>query len=487
MSFRRLSFHTAIMSFSNVLRMLAQLFVVPILARFLAPEDYGVVALAMPFVLFAMMFADAGIALSLVRGAPFGHSAWSTCFWLSSLLGLALSAVIAGLGPLAAWLFEEPRLGPIVMVLACVIFLQAITTVPGATLHKQEKFVHIAGIEIASMLISIALTLWAAINQWGAWALVMQQLSQYSVRLVLTLVFSRYMPRRIWQLGEALEHLRFGRDVLGVRLMDFVTHSADNWIVGYARGAAATGIYTMALMFCRLPGRLISGPLDYVTFPLLSAYKQNLTFLRDIYIFLTRGLAIIVFPAMGLVAAAHEPFFRILLSEKWAESGYLFMLIAPAMALQAVVGLSGSLLFALGRTDLNLRRALEMCILRTGALLVSVWFGLEWVAIAITLSILCYFPRYMYLVLPTIECSYTRLLRTFAWPLLSTTAAVLLYWQLDRQLSYSDWGHLAVAGGLMVAAMGVSMLIQLRTLQHEAQLLHQPAAPPSGDPMTPAP
>jgi O-antigen/teichoic acid export membrane protein len=77
---------TAAMSSVNVLRILAQFIAIPILSRLLSPTDYGLVGIAMPFVLFAMMIADAGVGMSLVRTPAKDREEWSTCFWLSVLL-----------------------------------------------------------------------------------------------------------------------------------------------------------------------------------------------------------------------------------------------------------------------------------------------------------------------------------------------------------------------------------------------------------------
>ena len=65
------------------------------------------------------------------------------------------------------------------------------------------------------------------------------------------------------------------------------------------------------------------------------------------YLFITRVLATLLFPVIGMVAAAHQPVFKILLSEKWSMSGDLFVLLAPACALQAVAALSGTVRMAL--------------------------------------------------------------------------------------------------------------------------------------------
>ena len=75
--------------------MLAQLLVIPVLSRLLSPEDYGLVAMAMPFVLFTMCFTDAGVGQSLIRTSREERDVWSTSFWLTVLLGLGLMTIIA--------------------------------------------------------------------------------------------------------------------------------------------------------------------------------------------------------------------------------------------------------------------------------------------------------------------------------------------------------------------------------------------------------
>src|SRR5437879_118077 len=108
MSIRQIIRGTALISSMNVLRLLVQLFSVPVIARFLTPEEYGLAAMAMPIILFVMMLADAGLGASLVRTGKADQRVWHTCFWLSSILGLVLASGIALLSPVAGMLLNEP-------------------------------------------------------------------------------------------------------------------------------------------------------------------------------------------------------------------------------------------------------------------------------------------------------------------------------------------------------------------------------------------
>jgi O-antigen/teichoic acid export membrane protein len=80
MSIRRIAQGTALIGCINVVRLFVQFFSIPVLARLLAPADYGLAAMAMPVILLLMMIADAGLGSSLVRTGATDGPAWHTCF-----------------------------------------------------------------------------------------------------------------------------------------------------------------------------------------------------------------------------------------------------------------------------------------------------------------------------------------------------------------------------------------------------------------------
>ena len=155
MALRKVAFGTAAIAGVNIARMGAQFIVVPILSRILSPSDYGLVAMAMPFVLFTMMFSDAGVGQSLVRTDHAEKSVWSTSFWLTMMLGLGLALVIVASAPIAALFFGEPRLTAIIMSLSIVVLMQAGATIPEASLRQKQRFGTIAWTEIVSILAGI--------------------------------------------------------------------------------------------------------------------------------------------------------------------------------------------------------------------------------------------------------------------------------------------------------------------------------------------
>ncbi len=459
------------MSSVNVVRVLAQALVIPILSRLLSPTDYGIVGMAMPLVLFVMMLADAGIGMSLVRTPATEREEWSTCFWLSAALGCILAVVVIGVAPLAAMAFGQPSLSPILMALAVVVVLQALFLIPRAAQQQSHHFKVIAATEIASITGGIVTAVVMAVYGSGAWALVTQQLCFFSIRLILTFWLSPFRPLLTFDLHRAKGHLAFSRDLLGNNIAAFVIQSADNLLIGRVLGAAAVGLYSMAFQFARLPMLLIAGPLQYVLYAQLAKTKDDVHLLRQAFFTLTRILAIVVVPAVGMIAVAHEPVFRLLLSQKWAPAGHLFMIVAPACAVQAVTSIGGTIRMALGRTDIVLRMTLEGGVIRAITLFASVWFGLDWAALSYSCAVLLYTPRSLMLVLPILGGSLTSYFHVVVIPLCLTLACVGGFVEITELSSVGDWTQLGLAASLAVLGVVGSACLQRRRLQEEIAVL----------------
>ena len=210
----------------------------------------------------------------------------------------------------------------------------------------------------------------------------------------------------------------------------------------------------MAFQFARLPILLISGPLQYVLYAQLVKIKHDNEAVGRAFFAVTRMLAIVVFPAVGMVSAADDPVFNLLLSKKWAASGHMFMLVAPACALQAVIAIGGTIRMAVGRTEMIFWTTIEFGVVWIITLLVAVRFGLEWVAVSYSIAALLYWPRaFILLDRPVVGGSIFDYVRTVAVPLVVTGICMCGFALVEHVWSFGDWGQLVLGGA--IALMGI--------------------------------
>ena len=477
MSLRQVTIGSIAMSSVGILRMIVQMGVIPVLARYISPHDYGIIAIAMPFVLFAMAFSDAGISSSLLRSHQKNASEWSTSFWFVVFMGTGLALGITLAGYILSVFMSQPILFPIIAFLSLSILLQSFATIPGADLQQQHKYPTLAYIEITAIILSLASTVTAAIMGFGVWALAIQQVMHFAVKLILTFICCSFRPHFIFKIKEISDHLKFGRDMLGSNFIHFVRQSVTTTVMGRVLGTSPVGIYSMASLFSDLPNRIVSGPLQMVLYPRMTKLKDDTAHIKHLYIFISRVLSILVVPAMGMIAVAHEPVFTIVLSEKWQQAGHIFLLLAPAGILQSVTALRSTVLMALNKTDLLLRQAFEMTLCLVIPFLIFVWFGLEWATIAISVSWVIFIFRSLSQIFPLIDLSFKDYLKAIGLPAAFTAIAALIYLAVEY-VDIAQWEKFAVAVLLGGMAFGLSVLSQFRVIKNEIKDLRGILNPP---------
>src|SRR5262249_51818093 len=121
---------------NGVLQIIASI----ILARLLAPEDFGLVAIVTVLMSFAPLLIDFGLGDATAQRSKITQSQVSSLFWISSGIGLAVAAVVVACSPLIAWLYREPRLEPIALCIALTFVLSGMSNQHLALLRRKMQF-----------------------------------------------------------------------------------------------------------------------------------------------------------------------------------------------------------------------------------------------------------------------------------------------------------------------------------------------------------
>ncbi|MGD9982318.1 MAG: oligosaccharide flippase family protein [Hyphomonadaceae bacterium] len=481
MALKRIAFGVATLSAARMFQLASSFVAIPILARLLTPTDFGLAALALSMVMFFTMIGDAGLGRSLVRIDDKDSEAWSTAFWASNLLMLALAALVFLLSWPSAAFFDQPGLAPIMMTLALAPLLLGIVEIPAASLLQKEKFQWLAAAEFAAALAGIAVALAVAFQGGGAWALVWQHLTQRIVKAIVVLFASRFRVRFVFNSSRLVEHFGFMRDTAAWSMVMFVGRQADTLIVGKFLGAATLGLYNIAVRIMQLPVNILGGSLHSAIYPRLVSVRDNKEALREIILFATMAQAVFVFPPIAAVAGASDAFFTLLLSERWRASGEIFTLLAGTAALQTVVAINGSLLQAVGKTGARLRLTVEYAVLWTISALVAAQFSIEAVALGCTLVTVLYTPRLLQLYLRPIDQPIMDFIRVLAAPALVALAIFTAHRALVAAFEIGHWTQIGLAvletliGYALLVGLGRrDMLVRLQNVR----AIMSPATPP---------
>src|SRR5262249_32450447 len=140
-----------------------------VLARLLAPEDFGLVAIVTALTSFAPLLIDFGLGDATAQKAKINRTQVSSLFWLSSGIGLAIALVVAACSPLIAQIYGDSRLETISLYSAITFLLFGMSCQHLALLRRTMQYTRIAKIQIFSTIAGIAISIFVALCGYGYW------------------------------------------------------------------------------------------------------------------------------------------------------------------------------------------------------------------------------------------------------------------------------------------------------------------------------
>jgi O-antigen/teichoic acid export membrane protein len=472
MALKRFSIDLASLSAGRIVQTVAAFLALPVIARLLGPHEYGLVAVAMSFVMCTIYLADAGMGQSLVRTPASERTIWSSAFWMISGFGGLLSAVLVAIAFTAPMMFGEPRLTGLLLGLAIVPLIVSAIAAPTAELQQRQRFRELAAIEGLSALTGLGVAITLAFKGWGAWSLITQQIVFWVIKAALVTWRTRFRPAFVFSRHNLSEHTRFARDTLGHTLLYFLGRQLDPLVMGRILGAAPTGLYAFATRVMNLPHQLISSPVQNALFVRMVELRDDKAALRDLLLILTTAVALLVFPAVAALAAASPAYFSFLLSDEWLPAAPVFAVLAPVAALQTILVPANALLMATGRTATRLRQTFETAVIWVILLPLSTPFGLMTVAATFTAVNILYLPRALQLTLPGVDLKVTEFLRILVPAVFAALGICVCHAVLRAYVHMSDLQEiiaslteLAVAYAILIVSCRGHLAVQIRTLR----------------------
>jgi O-antigen/teichoic acid export membrane protein len=336
---------------SQILLQLSRFLVAIILARLLAPHDFGLAAMVLIFSGFVVLIADSALGTALIQKTELSDDDRSTVFWTG--VGLGAACTLAGLvlsGPLASF-YGEPEVRPLFMALSFSFMITSIGTTQGALLARDLNFKALELRQIGATVVGAVVGIAVAASGFGAWAIVWQQLV---IGAVSTLLLWRFMSWRP-SFRYSMESLRtlgsFGGKLFAQNLVYFAGRNGANVLIGRYLGAAALGTYALSYNVVLAPFNQVAGPIQQVLFPAFSRMQNDSVRMAEVWIRVTRLVgAISISSLVGLFVVAPD-FVRVALGPDWAAVTPVLRILAVVGIIQSLQALNGEILMALGKVE----------------------------------------------------------------------------------------------------------------------------------------
>ena len=317
-----------------------------LVARILAPADYGVMALALVFTGMAGMVAEMGLGRAIVQFRDLDGRELDTCFWIITALAvIGYALLFLGAPAIARWL-EVPLLADVLPVLALVLPLTACSVVSDSLLRKRLALDRVSQAEIIGAVVALPVTLICAVLFKSVWALVIGALVGPAARSIATFTFAPWRPRLRIGGKRAKEVLDFSITTLGVDILWVLREHADVLVIGKITGQVSVGLYSMARNLALLPTNKISTAVNQLSSPMMAELQTDVDRMRVMFYRAVRITAVIAIPISAGFALVADDIIAVLLGAKWASSAPILRLLSVYAAVRAVDVLLAPVLLA---------------------------------------------------------------------------------------------------------------------------------------------
>jgi PST family polysaccharide transporter len=393
---------------SQFVLQVSRMVVALVLARMLAPHDWGLAAMVLVVSGFVIVFTDSALGTALIQRKELFDGDRSTVFWTSAAIGvvLAVGGVLLA-GPVARF-YGEPEVRPLFAALSIGFFVSALGSTQSALLVRDMQFRLLELRQMGATAVGAVAGIAIALLDYGAWAIVGQQLAEAAASTALLWWLSPWRPSFRFSFASLRRLGGFAGNVFGENLLYQAGRNVSNLLIGRFLGAASVGTYALANNVILVPFLRIAGPLQQVFFPAFSRMHDDRERMADVWIRATRLVAAISVPALvGLVIVAPD-FVQVVLGPKWAGATEVIQILAWVGLIQSLQTLAGEVLLALGKASWLLRFTAVWFVGSIVAFVVGLQWGLLGVATSYLVATLVIEPLRTYITTRALGISFWR-------------------------------------------------------------------------------
>ena len=324
-----------------------------VLARVLAPEDFGLFGMALLAQGLISHIGALGMGTGIIAKKDVSEDDLCTCFWTMAGMRFVLFIATFAIAPLAAAFFDTPKVIWVLRAVSFTFLFSILSAVSTTLLQKQLRFGNLVVINGLSALLEsgIAVAL-ALLTDFRYWALVFAMLISSLFMHLTIFVWVKWYPKFKFS-KESFRYLfRFGINNLGFSIVNYFHQNIDYLLVGRLLGTASLGFYEFAYRIPHLIQVRFARPVGGVVFPALSKVQDSNERLIAGYVKAVKYIALSAFPVLGGLAVLADLIVTVLWGGKWMPIVVPLRILCLCAAIRCSMQPLGSIFLCKDRPDI---------------------------------------------------------------------------------------------------------------------------------------
>ena len=351
------------------------------LARILAPEDYGAVALITIFIAICNVFIENGLSTALIQKKDADDLDFSSVFYCNIAISTILYIVIFLFAPVIAEFYGMSELTLLIRVLGISILIAGLKSIQNAYVSRKMIFKKFFICTSVGTVGSAVVGIWMAYNGYGVWALVVQQLFNTTVDTLMLWITVKWRPIWAFSMDRLKKLFHFGWKMLCSALLDRIYNELYGLVIGRIYNSESLAYYNKGNQFPAIIAENINGSISSVMLPALSNEQEDENKVKSMMSRSIKLGSFILFPLMVGLAVVAEIFVRLVLTDKWLPAVPLMQLLCFSYIFWPIHTVNLQAISAMGRSDIYLKLEIIKKVIGIVALLISCPFGITVMAV----------------------------------------------------------------------------------------------------------
>ena len=354
-----------------------------ILARILAPELYGTVAIVLVFTEILQVFVESGFGTALIQKKDADDLDFSSVFFFNLAVSVLLYALLFAAAPLIARLYRKPELLQIVRAVGLILIIAGVRNVQQAYVSRNMLFKRFFFATLGGTVIAAIVGISMAMKGFGVWAYVAQYLLNNLVGTMILWFTVKWRPKMQFSLERLKGLFSYGWKLLVSSVLNIVSDKLRPLLIGYRFSASDLSFYNEGILFPNLIVDNVNSSIDSVLLPALSQQQDSA---ENVKAMTRRAIQIssyLMWPLMiGLFVCA-RPLVSLLLGEEWLPCIPFLRIFSLYYALFPIHTANLNAIKAMGRSDIFLKLEILKRVLDFAFVLVTLFIGVRAMAIGL--------------------------------------------------------------------------------------------------------
>ena len=357
-----------------------------VLARLLAPEDYGTIALVTVFTTILQVFVDSGLGTALIQKKDADDLDFSSVFYFNFFVCIVLYIGMFLAAPIIAGFYGDSSLIPIIRVISLTIVISGVKGIQQSYVSRNMLFKRFFFATLGGTIFSAFLGIGLAYAGFGVWAIVAQQLSNTAIDTLILWITVKWHPKKMFSWNRLKGLLSFGWKLLVSSLLDTVYNNLRNLIIGKFYSSADLAYYNQGDKFPKIIVTNINSSIDSVLLPTLANEQEHIDRVKSMTRRAIKTSTFIMAPLMMGLAFCATSIVKIVLTDKWLPCVPYLQIFCVTYMFWPIHTANLNAINAMGRTDYFLKLEIAKKAIGLILLLSTMRFGVMVMAYSLLIS-----------------------------------------------------------------------------------------------------